>query len=444
MPSQMTFPSPTGERPRLLLVEDNPSTLMLQRLMLRDDFEVTAATGFDEAIEVFRQGECEVALLDIDLGEERSGVDLLRALREVPGADKLVAVACTAYALPDSRRKFLSAGFNEYIGKPFSKSHLVQTIKSALKREAFEGRPQHLQKIELKVPPPPATFPEIVRMLARTEPVPDTKRLIQVLERDPLTVFWVLRHLNSAYYALRRKVGEIDRAVAMLGHDPICNLVLTEVVTQTFQQFDTEFARAVHRHVFLTSVATGYIARSVAYELEIERPELAFSIGLLHQLGRMALLSSDADGYCKLWKERTIGDEIVSPTREREAEDYDQDYARIGADVARAWKLPEDIIEVIRYHRDARWAGSRRARTLALLVCVGHLASLRMYEKAPEDVMLERAEAYAGIVDDLADLLRIDAELIHQAVASSEEKTREFVAVFASEQEKRRITPADA
>ena len=67
-----------------------------------------------------------------------------------------------------------------------------------------------------------------------------------------------------------------------------------------------------------------------------------------------------------------------------------------------------------------------------------------MYEKAPEDVMLERAEAYAGIVDDLADLLRIDAELIRQAVASSEEKTREFVAVFASEQEKRRITPADA
>lgn len=429
--------SPRADRPRLLLVEDNSSTLKLQLLMLRDDFEVVAATGFDEALQLFEETPCTVALLDIDLGEMRSGVDLLRKLRELPEADGLVAVACTAYALPDSRMKFLSAGFNEYIGKPFTKVHLVETIRKAIEREVVDGRPEYLQRIELKVPPPPATFPEIVRMLARRDPIPDTSRLIEVLERDPLTVFWVLRHLNSAYYTLRRKVGEVDRAVAMLGHDPICNLVLTEVVTQTFSRFDTEFAQAVYRHVFMTSIATGFIARQVAFDLEIERPELAFSIGLLHQLGRMALLSSDAEGYGALWKERAEGDEIVSPTREREAEDYGQDYARIGADVARSWHLPEDIIEVIRYHRDARWAGSHRAKTLARLVCIGHLAALRMFEQAPEEIQIERAEAFATIADDFASHLRIEGELIRRAVARSEDEAKKFVAAFTTEQEQR-------
>ncbi len=427
------------DRPRLLLVEDNSSTLALQRLMLRDDFEIVAATGFDEAVKLFQQSPCTVALLDIDLGEMRSGVDLLRMLRDLPDADGLVAVACTAYALPGSRSKFLSAGFNEYIAKPFTKSQLVETIRKAVEREVLNARPHYLQEIELKVPPPPATFPEIVRMLARHDPIPDTRRLIDVLERDPLTVFWVLRHLNSAYYGLRRKVGEVDRAVAMLGHDPICNLVLTEVVTQTFSRFDTDFAQTVYRHVFKTSVATSFIARHVAFSLGIERPELAFSIGLLHQLGRMALLSSDADGYCALWKERSDGDEIVSPTREREVEDFGQDYARIGAEVARAWHLPEDIIEVIRYHRDARWAGSHRARTLALLVCLGHISALRMFESAPDEVQFERAEAFAVIADDLASHLRIDGELIRRSVAGCEDEVREFVTAFTSEQEQRGV-----
>lgn len=431
-----------GDRERLLLVEDNPSTLALQRLMLRDDFEVVAATGFDQAVELFQEKRCAVALLDIDLGELRSGVDLLRTLRSLPKGESLVAVACTAYALPDSRSKFLSAGFNEYIAKPFTKPQLVATIRNAIKRDVVDGRPEYLQRIELKVPPPPATFPDIVRMLARHDPIPDTRHLIDVLERDPLTVFWVLRHLNSAYYGLRRKIGEVDRAVAMLGHDPICNLVLTEVVTQTFSHFESEFAASVYQHVYATSIATAAIGRHVGFSLDVERPELAFSIGLLHQLGRMALLSSSGNEYCELWRERTSGSEIVSPERERETEAFGQDYARIGADVARAWHLPEDVIEVIRYHRDARWAGSHRARTLALLVCTGHLSALRMFESPTEDISFERAEAFAATADELAAHLRCDGERVRRAVAGCEDAVRKLVDAFMSEQERRSNKPA--
>lgn len=421
------------ERPRLLLVEDNSSTLALQRIMLRDDFTVVAATNFDEAVEKFQDAPCSVALLDIDLGEMRSGVDLLRRLREIPGAEDLAAVACTAYALPGSRAKFLGAGFNEYIGKPFTKKQLVETVQKAMQREAADALPEYLQKIELVLPPPPATFPAIVQMLARHDPVPDTKQLIEVLERDPLTVFWVLRHLNSAYYGLRRKVSEVDRAVAMLGHDPICNLVLTEVVTQTFSSFTSDEVQARYHHVLKTSIATAALARHVGFAVGAERPELAFSVGMLHQLGRMALLSSNGPAYLKLWKaRRSDASTPISPERAQEVEAFGQDYARIGADLARSWHLHEDIIEAIRYHRDATWASSSRVRTLALLVGVCHLVALRMFESAPDDVSEKRHGILINDMEQLARTLRVDVELVKRAVAEGEDEARAFTDAFSA------------
>ena len=123
-------------RPRLLVLEDNPESRLLLGHLLRNDWVVQMAASVEEALEAARQARPDVALLDINLGEERTGVDVLRMLHELPGYEGVPAVACTAYALPGDRERFLQAGFVSYVSKPFMKAKLLEALRAALQGQS--------------------------------------------------------------------------------------------------------------------------------------------------------------------------------------------------------------------------------------------------------------------------------------------------------------------
>lgn len=91
--------------------------------------------GADEALAAVREQAFDAVLLDINLGEKRTGVDVLQALRLIPGCEELPALACTAYALPGDRERFLDAGFQDYVSKPFVKAELLSALKRAVGQE---------------------------------------------------------------------------------------------------------------------------------------------------------------------------------------------------------------------------------------------------------------------------------------------------------------------
>ncbi len=79
-----------------------------------------------------RPGPYDVVLLDITLGTGMmSGVELLPRLRERAAFTEALFVAVTAYALPGDEERFLSAGFDRYVAKPFDPLVLLQSIGDA-------------------------------------------------------------------------------------------------------------------------------------------------------------------------------------------------------------------------------------------------------------------------------------------------------------------------
>ena len=70
--------------------------------------------------------------MDINLGEDETGVDVMLKIRELPGYKNIPIVAVTAYALPGDRERFLQAGFDGYIGKPFTKQQLFRMMDQVL------------------------------------------------------------------------------------------------------------------------------------------------------------------------------------------------------------------------------------------------------------------------------------------------------------------------
>lgn len=124
------------EKLRVLVLEDNNESRLLLSHLLRKEFEATIAKGVDETLEAAKDRSFDVALLDINLGESRTGIDVLEALREMPQHHALPALACTAYALPGDRETFLDAGFSGYVSKPFVKADLLAALRKVVQQEA--------------------------------------------------------------------------------------------------------------------------------------------------------------------------------------------------------------------------------------------------------------------------------------------------------------------
>jgi PAS domain S-box-containing protein len=115
----------------VLVVEDNPLTRELISHQLGAHCEVELAEGPEAALDLARGRTFDLVMLDIHLGTDMNGVDLLRDLRDLPHYANVPAIALTAYALPADRERFFDGGFNLHLSKPFTKEELFETIIQA-------------------------------------------------------------------------------------------------------------------------------------------------------------------------------------------------------------------------------------------------------------------------------------------------------------------------
>lgn len=122
----------TSSQAHLLIAEDNEETCLLLRHQLSEHFNLTIASSVDKALALADAHAYDLLILDINLGGKRSGVDLLQELRTRDALAHVPALALTAYAMPGDKEHFLSAGFDGYIGKPFSRADLIEAIEDAL------------------------------------------------------------------------------------------------------------------------------------------------------------------------------------------------------------------------------------------------------------------------------------------------------------------------
>jgi CheY-like chemotaxis protein/anti-sigma regulatory factor (Ser/Thr protein kinase) len=120
------------EKPRVLAVEDNPDMLILLQHLLSSRCEVFTAGDGSTALSLARETRFDAVLMDINLGEDETGVDVMLNIRKMSGYESTPFVAVTAYALPGDRERFLQAGFDGYIGKPFTKQQLFRMMDQIL------------------------------------------------------------------------------------------------------------------------------------------------------------------------------------------------------------------------------------------------------------------------------------------------------------------------
>ena len=123
----------------ILVVEDDQDTCMLLNHLLSKHYELHLVRDVNAALHVARAHSFDLFLLDVNLGEERTGTDLLALLRALPDIDRIPALAVTAYALPGDRERLMHAGFDGYLSKPFTRQELLESIRRLLETSESPG-----------------------------------------------------------------------------------------------------------------------------------------------------------------------------------------------------------------------------------------------------------------------------------------------------------------
>lgn len=121
-----------SKRLRILAVEDNPDTQLLLKYLLKSQFDIEVRQEVDAAIELVAEQQFDLLLLDINLGEERTGIHLLQQIRQQSGYEETPALALTAYAMPGDKERFAENGFDGYVSKPFTRKDLLEAIQAAI------------------------------------------------------------------------------------------------------------------------------------------------------------------------------------------------------------------------------------------------------------------------------------------------------------------------
>lgn len=118
----------------ILIVEDNPTNLKLEKLLLTiEGYEVRVAINAEEALNVLASFCPQLILMDLQL-PGKNGLDLTRELKANPKFKDIVIVALTAYAMKGDEEKAKAAGCDGYMTKPISVATFPNEIAQYLQR----------------------------------------------------------------------------------------------------------------------------------------------------------------------------------------------------------------------------------------------------------------------------------------------------------------------
>ena len=119
-------------RGRLLVVDDNEDNLEILSFLLSERYTVSAHGSAREALDAMATFRPEVLVLDIGM-PAIDGMQLLHAIRTVPGFTDVPAIAVTGFARDVDQKTFLQAGFQAVIVKPIlDQVHLLDVIERLL------------------------------------------------------------------------------------------------------------------------------------------------------------------------------------------------------------------------------------------------------------------------------------------------------------------------
>lgn len=171
-------------------------------------------------------------------------------------------------------------------------------------------------------------------------------QLADVIVYDQALTANLLRACNSAYFGLPQEVESVHQAIVYLGMDQVVDLVLMSGGSENFKEkhdgYDLD-----EGELWRYSVASALIAKELAEKKGSEKNHLVFTSALVKDIGKVILNRYVADSFEKI---NFLTTKHEMSFKEAEKAVIGIDHAELGGMVAKKWKFPSKMIDVIVNH----------------------------------------------------------------------------------------------
>lgn len=182
-----------------------------------------------------------------------------------------------------------------------------------------------------------------------SDPNSSAETLREVIDRDPALCLRILKVANSSLYSFSREIETVQHAIALLGFRTVTSIVLAASLRKVF----THFGLAEKQLWEHSTISGAVAARLSSYgPIDVDRDD-AFTAGLLHDLGKIALNNTARKKYTEVFS-RVYNEGLSFVEAENEILGFD--HAEFGACVAAKWKLSKSLENAIRFHHDQEGA----------------------------------------------------------------------------------------
>jgi HD-like signal output (HDOD) protein/nitrogen-specific signal transduction histidine kinase len=268
-------------------------------------------------------------------------------------------------------------------------------IRNRLLIARLPAMPQILIKLIEHLQADDAGMPELAALIAKDAAM--TSKILTVAN-------------SSAYHRNQRTVG-LEQSLVSLGTDMIKTLVISESVFQTFNSFPHSASTDL-RGFWKGSLTTAVIARDVARQMEYPHVEEAYLAGLLHNVGRLALLATAPKEYAFNFTARDDDDLCAVEQRTLQIT-----HSEAGAWLIERWNLDSFLADSVLYHHEPI-SRLEAAHPLIRIVRLSHLLCCH--------------EDQEQAIEDAARLCNLDAEkldLIIKNAARQVEKSANYLGI---------------
>jgi putative nucleotidyltransferase with HDIG domain len=231
----------------------------------------------------------------------------------------------------------------------------------------------------------------------------------------------LLRCANSVFYRGSREITSVKDAINRMGLRRVFEVAASASFLNTIPATLTGYgltAEAYWTHSVAVAVLADRIGRTVGFTY----PDLAFTAGLLHDLGKVVVASFLSGSPASPPSLPPGG--LASIAVEREV--LGTDHAALGEQLTARWNLPREISGAARWHHDPDGAPSATLRYLATVVQVAdaaaHLFGAHRGEGLAQPMAtdaLERLDLEAAQVQALLVAARPEIERTSQLLTSA-------------------------
>lgn len=329
----------------ILFVDDEPQILKaLKRSFIDTDYEILIANSGSEALNIVASTPVDLVISDMRM-PQMDGYELLKRIKDYN--KDIIRIILSGYT--DEKivyKALLNNLAKSYLFKPWNNDELIQMIHHIFEIGTMleDSHLSELVQNQEDLPTPKATYGQLISLI---EGDASTDEISKVIEADQAICSRVLRISNSAFYGI--KTSSIKQAITYIGLNNIKDIVLSCAIFENLKLPKTleAYRNLLWRHASATSY---YMSALYAKVLNQKMPIEAFTIGILHDLGKVVILQKYPEVALQLYEQMHHYQEAT--TRELELTQLGFNHEKLGGLLLEWWDFPFAIVEAALYHHD--------------------------------------------------------------------------------------------